>query len=185
MLEKSDFEKNSKLTFDLSNSQGEEVQVWLPQPSVERTDTCLPIFESLYIEFKRLGGVNNEVIFGKFDTLMRNLELQNPSIRSDFEAWVEHLILGGKFVVLRGEFKGQVGELSDFLNDEPKVRRYFGILSAFWYALLQFIGAIGLSKESELRAFYTALSFEDFKEASLKFIEEMEKQSSKQGSPII
>lgn len=179
-LAKEDFNEHSSLIFDLQNEEGERVQVFLPQPNIARTDLCMPLFEALYLEFKKgkMSFENPEIIFGKWDSLLRKLKrVEGEVLLEDFKSWVNDLIAHGKFIAFDGKFKGKTGAIESFLGNSKIMRKRFEVMVGFWYALLQFIGAIGLDKENELRAFYTASSFEAYKKSFMSCIEVMEAQS--------
>lgn len=177
-LSKSKFNEKSKIVFEFYNEESELVQLFLHQPNVELTDLCLPIFEELYKDFKNGNDLNNiEIVFGKWEAMLRKLKKTYPTIKEDYETWIKHLILNGKFIACEGKFKGQTGALENLLGTSETLRKQFKVLVGFLFALLHFIGAIGLEDKNELRAYYTACNLEDYRESFMIYIEEMEAQS--------
>lgn len=177
------FKDSDCLIVDVVNEFGEEVKAYIPQPHYLLTNQILPFLRKIYALSKNdeVVAQNPEILMADWEALKRECVpqvkdvIKNDAIFEEFKAkiskFVDEALKNARFIVKEGEARGEIGKLKDLITTS-EVRLSFEIKLLFQYALMRY--AYQMIQVSELRACYTALSFEEYHKSFMKYIEEME-----------
>lgn len=177
-----DFLPTHAITLNVVNEFGEEVRAYIPQPSVYETMRVLPFLRRIYNITKEDEDLRKspEILMADWEifkiecfetTDLIKKDEQVKELNAKLTRFVDELLRLGSFIVISGEAKGKTGSLKELLADDF-VKKAFEIKVLFLFALLRYASAI--SGTNEMRASYSALSFEEYHKRFMIYIEEME-----------
>lgn len=182
-LAEDQFKTSDALIIDIVNEFGEEVRAYIPQPHYLTIHPILPFLRMVYAISKNDKTIasNPEILMADWEDLKRDcITSTGDAIKDEkllevldgkIQKFVKEALVNARFIAKEGEVKGQSGKLKDMITTS-EVRKSFEIKLLFQYALIRY--AFQMLQVNELRACYTALSFEEYRKSFLKYIEEME-----------
>lgn len=169
------FGENSNIVFAMWNTKGIQAEVYCPQPSFSRTKPLLPLLRVLGDKCEEVSPLSYSV---DFDFILEEaLEVVKKrgyeGMEKNFNAWItEWFAMSKCFDVSNGENI----DMKEFLETEEDKRAFKAWLT-FFFILSRYILKKGVSiVKKERTDYFTHLSFEDFKDVFMKFLEELESE---------
>lgn len=154
--------KNLTISLPLDFEDKETLKLYIPEPSFDRVEACLPIFRYVF-QNKKL--FSDPLIACKdFDYLIKP-SLDNEKVKLNFNAFLEDAIANTKIV---NDYDKTFQELYKSFDDDNK--NLYKTMLVFIFALLRYLPVKMLKKEAS--EFYTLLNFTDYKNSFLNSTEE-------------
>lgn len=167
------FGNESSIVFTMLNSKGIQGEVYCPQPSFLRTKAILPLLRELGNMAEEVNpltySVDFDFILEEALNAISKRRYEAPKIESAYKAWITEFMSMAKVFDLA---TGDDIEISSFLEKESDKRDFQAWLT-FFFILSRYILREGIGEKEKMQ-YYTHLEYEDFKEAFLKYLEELE-----------
>lgn len=179
MQEVERFGDDSNIVFTMLNSQGIQGELYCPQPSFSRTKPILPLLRVMGDRAQEVSPitytVDFEYILEEVLEVVEKRGYNSKNIKKCYDAWVKEFSSMSKcFNVASGE---EIA-FSDFIVNK-KDKRDFTAWLTFFFILSRYVLREGIGEKGKME-YYTHLEFEDFKNAFMSYLEELELERQKE-----
>lgn len=179
MEEVENFGDDSNIIFAMLNSQGVQAELYCPQPSFSRTKPILPLLRVMGDRAQEVSPVTYTVDFDYIlEEVLEVVEKRGYNsklIKKNYDAWIkEFMSMSRCFIISSGE---EI-PFNDFIVNE-KDKRDFTAWLTFFFILSRYVLREGIGRKEKME-YFTHLDFEDFKNAFMSYLEELELEREKE-----
>lgn len=179
MEEVEKFGENSNIIFAMLNSQGIQGEFYCPQPSFSRTKPILPLLRVMGDRAQEVSPITYTVDFDYIlEEVLEVVEKRgydSKNIKKCYDAWIKEFMSMSKCFIIAS---GEEVPFNDFVLNE-KDKREFSAWLTFFFILSRYVLREGIGNKGKME-YFTHLDFEDFKNAFMSYLEELELEKQKE-----